>query len=126
MPEQQAHRAKAKHNQGLIEKIGDEFADWLVIAAFYKAVHIVEMLRAVEGQHSRGHYGRNGRNTYLETEHPSIWVEYFPIYNLSIRARYYCTRINVDKVRSELVGKRLPALERLVEAEMQKRRRRRR
>lgn len=123
MPELEAHRAQAKHNQVFIEKIGDEFADWLVIAAFYKAVHIVEMLRAVEGQHSRGHHGRN---TYLETEHPRIWVEYYPLYNFSIRARYYCTRIDADKIRSELIGKRLPALERFVEREIRKRARRRR
>ncbi len=123
MPGQEAHRAKAQHNQGFIERIGDAFADWLVIAAFYKAVHIVEMLRAVEGQHSRGHHERN---TYLKTKHPNIWFEYYHLYGFSIQARYYCTRIDVDEVRSELIGKRLPALERLVEGEMRKRRRRRR
>ena len=123
MPEQEAHRAKAKHNQNVIEIIGDEFADWLVIAAFYKAVHIVEMLRAVEGEHSRGHYERN---TYLKSEQPNIWVEYYHLYDFSIQARYYCTKINADEVRRELIGKRLPALERLVEEEMHKRRRRRR
>ena len=122
MPEQEAHRAKAKHNQGFIEKIGDEFADWLAIAAFYKAVHLVEMLRAVKGQHSRGH---QERNTYLKTKHPIIWVEYYHLYDFSIQARYYCTKIDADKVRYELIDKRLAALERLVEGEIRKQRRRR-
>lgn len=121
MPDQAAHRAQAQHNQGFIEKITDEFADWMAIAAFYKAVHLVEMLRAVDGQHSRGHHGRR---RYLETEHPEISVEYFPLYNFSIQARYYCRKIDVKKVRSELIGRRLPALERLVEGEIRKRRRR--
>ena len=122
MPDQEAHRAKAKHNQGFIEEIGDEFADWLAIAAFYKAVHLVEILRAVRGEHSRGHHQR--RN-FLRTKHPKIWREFYPLYNFSIQARYYCTKIDADKVRYELIDKRLAALERLVEGEIRKQRRRR-
>lgn len=105
-----------------MEKISDEFADWIAIAAFYKAVHLVEMLRAVDGQHSRGHAGRR---KYLKTVYPKIWIEYFPLDNFSIHARYYCKRIDGTKVRTELLGKRLPALESLVEGEIRKRTRRR-
>lgn len=122
MPGLEAHRAKAKHNQAFIEKIGDEFADWLAIAAFYKAVHLVEELRAVHGEHSRGH---TERRNFLQTKHPKIWGEFYALLNSSMQARYYCTKIDVDTVRRELIQRRLPALERLVESEIRKQRHRR-
>lgn len=121
MPSQEAHRAKAKHNQGFIEQIGDEFADWVAIVAFYKAVHLVEELRAVHGEHSRGH---TERRNFLQTKHPKIWGEFYALFNFSMQARYYCTKIDVDTIREQLIQRRLPALERLVESEIGKQRRR--
>ena len=123
MASEKAHKEKARHNQAFLDKIGDEFADWLVIVAFYKAVHVVEMLRALQGRHSRGHHQRN---RYLQTEYPLMWTEFFPLWNFSVQARYDCKSLQARKVRSLLIGQRLPALERLVEEEMQKPRRRRR
>jgi hypothetical protein len=48
------HREKADHNQAFLESIADRktYCDWIVTVAFYKALHLVEMVFADAGKHS--------------------------------------------------------------------------
>jgi hypothetical protein len=56
-----AHAQQANHNQAFLDSIDPAiFPDWVVTAAFYKAVHLVEGLLVRKGRQSAGHYQRNG------------------------------------------------------------------
>jgi len=86
MPSAEEHQRQADHNLEFLETIDqDEFIDWLATAAFYTAVHLIEKLRAVRGEHSVDH---NDRNTFVMDHHPTIHVYFRDLYNLSRIARY--------------------------------------
>jgi hypothetical protein len=80
------HKEKADQNQAFLNGIDqDLFPDWVVTVAFYKALHLVEMLFAVHGKHSDNH---RDRHDSLKRNFKQIWRHYLPLYTLSRRARY--------------------------------------
>jgi hypothetical protein len=49
MPSADQHRRKAESNRRFLASISlDDFPDWVVVAAFYTAVHVVERLPEIE------------------------------------------------------------------------------
>jgi hypothetical protein len=91
-----AHAQQANHNQAFLDSIDPAiFPDWVVTAAFYKAVHLVEGLLVRKGRQSAGHYQRNG---VLKRQFAAVWKEYRPLYNLSRTARYLCIPIRPQDV----------------------------
>lgn len=116
MASEKHHREKAAHNQRFLDTISDDFADWMAIVAFYKAVHLVEMLLAADGHHSTSH--RN-RDKWIRRKHTRLWRDFYALKNLSEQARYDCTRLDANTIRSEIIGKRLANLEGLVTGELQ-------
>ena len=111
MASEQAHLLKAEQTRRFLETLGDEFPDWLVIAAFYRAVHLVEALYSRHNVHSTKH---NERNRRLKTEFPEIWVEFKPLYDVSRFVRYSERSVSAREARGELIEKRLAAVEKLV------------
>lgn len=60
------HAEKAEHNQRFLESIdSQEYPDWAVTVAFYRALHLVEMLFAASGHHSDNH---RDRHDHLKTD----------------------------------------------------------
>ena len=48
MPSADQHRHKAERNRKFLDSISrEEFPEWVVVGAFYTAVHLVERLRAM-------------------------------------------------------------------------------
>jgi hypothetical protein len=46
MPNSPHHRDKANHNRAFLNSIAvSQYPDWVTVAAFYTAVHLVERLR---------------------------------------------------------------------------------
>lgn len=80
MATEAAHLAKAAANQRFLATIEDEFADWLAIVAFYKAVHLVEAMFACQGTPSKNHDHRNRR---LKKSYPMIWKNFRPLFHAS-------------------------------------------
>jgi len=115
MAAEELHRAKAEHNRRFLASIrSDEFADWQATAAFYCALHLVEMLFARSDGHSLGHRDRNLR---LKRHHPQLWRHYRPLYSFSLYARYETRPVSAAVVRTELIDKRLRLLEHAISAE---------
>ena len=86
MPSADEHQRQADHNVQFLQTIDqDDFIDWFATVAFYAAVHLIEKLRAVRGEHSVDHVDRN---TFVIDHHPTIHVYYRDLYNLSRTARY--------------------------------------
>ena len=87
MPSADQHRRKAEGNRKFLAIISlDDHPDWVVVAAFYTAVHLVERLRATGGDgDSRGH---EDRLSYLQHRHPDIHSPYYVLQNASMLARY--------------------------------------
>jgi len=100
------HKAKAEHHYVFLERIPDEFPDWLATVAFYTAVELIEKLFAERGFHSRSHEDRN-RNVIKQF--PSIHPAYKALYNASMNARYESMEhwLTTQEVRTELIAKRL-------------------
>jgi hypothetical protein len=86
MPTAEEHRQKAEHNLAFLGTIDtDEFCDWMAVAAFYAAVHLVERIRAVAGGHSIDHADRL---KYIRDHHPQIHADFRELYNISLIVRY--------------------------------------
>jgi hypothetical protein len=109
------HQAKADHNQRFLDSLDrTQFADWVATAAFYKAVHLAEMLFSHRGlTGSRGHVPRNN---ILKRDHPKVWRDYRPLYAFSRLARYHCIPVTDANVTYCL--RRLARVEASVRAEM--------
>jgi hypothetical protein len=94
MPSKDAHLAAAKANQNAIDyllvRIKD-FPGWTITIAFYKALHIVEALFAVDGQEVAQHTdSHEERNSLLKKtkRYQQIWIFYRKLYQASLIARY--------------------------------------
>jgi hypothetical protein len=86
MPSAQDHQRQAERHFAFMETIdGDEYCDWLSVAAFYVAVHLVERLRALTGGHSDDH---KDRGEYVKDDHPTIHHPYRQLYSWARNARY--------------------------------------
>jgi hypothetical protein len=90
------HKRQAQHNQECLDTIDtNRFPDWAATVAFYKAVHLVEMLFVTKalanlsGSHVK-------RNNLLKKKYPKIWMGYRPLYAFSRTARYWCLRVKPE------------------------------
>ena len=92
MPDFDAHvQAAKKHFDclSLLKPQVQQHPEWVVISAFYTAVHLVESVFACENtpHHSDSHHDRNDRlKTILEYE--QLNIHYHPLYVASIISRY--------------------------------------
>jgi hypothetical protein len=99
------HREQADHNQRFLGSVdADVYPDWV---AFYKAVHLVEMMFR-----ERGHTGNSHvrRNNILKTQYLPIWRNYKTLYSFSRLARYWCLQVKPEHV--PFVVQRLERVER--------------
>jgi hypothetical protein len=93
MPSKEAHIAAAKKNEAALRHLlsGDDHLGWVVTVAFYKALHIVEAVFAVDSKlgvdHTDDHAKRN-RILRETVRYSHFWKHYRPLWNLSLIARY--------------------------------------
>lgn len=114
MPNASQHENKAKHNRQFLETIDcGTTSDWAAVVAFYTAVHVIERLRALDGDHSKDH---QDRLQYVATHHRTIHTEFHGLLNASYLARYQANatffgQISNDDVKSNLIDRFLVAIE---------------
>ena len=85
--------------------------------AFYTAVHLVEKLRAYQGQHSENH---EERSSAVRKQYRPIQREYHELYNNSLIARYGTVgqfSKTSQQVKVLLIDTYLVAIESFVEKE---------
>jgi hypothetical protein len=92
MPDETVHILLAKHNQDLINHLlpnKSDFHDWITIAAFYKALHIVEAVFYNNNEIRHGHNHEN-RESFLKTnnKYRKIYMHYRPLWAAATIARY--------------------------------------
>jgi hypothetical protein len=91
MPTKESHLAAASHNQCAMKYLQakrDQFPGWLVVVAFYRAVHLVEAVFDADGiGHMHDHQMRN-RTLKTTTRYQKIWKNYSPLWQASLIARY--------------------------------------
>lgn len=111
MPSADQHRIKAEGNRRFLHSISvDDHPDWVVVVAFYTAVHLVEQLRAAAGDgDSTGH---EDRLAYVQEKHAEIHTAYHILQNASMLARYqsnsaFFGQFQRDKIIELLVGTHL-------------------
>lgn len=99
MADAEPHIQKARHNiEFARKKITGDYADWVIIAEFYSAVHYIESVLAKIGQHSINHTNRYE----LMCDNPKIFTRrclcnYKSLEALSKKARYTTDKINNDE-----------------------------
>ena len=119
MPSQSQHQTKAKSNRDFLSQIDrNARSDWAVVVAFYTAVHLVERLRSLDGQHSTNH---QERLSFVQASHRNIHTEYHQLYNLSRIARYdsnsyFYSQISNEDVEKIVVGEWLTIIEKYVDS----------
>ena len=118
MPKPKQHQEKADHNRAFLNTITDDaYCDWKATIAFYVAVHLVEKLRAYEGDHSENH---DDRDAAVRRTHSRIYNAYHQLFNASLTARYKSLgafKISPADVQSKLIDTYLASIERYVAAE---------
>jgi hypothetical protein len=118
MPKPKQHQEKADHNRAFLNTLTDDtYHDWKAIVAFYVAVHLVEKLRAYEGDHSESH---EDRDRAVRKDHSRIYNAYHHLFNASLVARYKSRsafKISPADVQSKLLDTYLAEIERYVAAE---------
>ena len=91
MPTFEEHRRKcdiAKSTQLTLQTASStEYADWIVITAFYQALHWVDAFFALDNYHPGGH-GRRRNAVYRHADLGPIRDSYTRLYDASIYARY--------------------------------------
>ena len=91
MPTFEEHRQKcdiAKSTQLTLQAADPhEHADWIVITAFYQALHWVDAFFALDNYHPGGHSKRKNA-VYRHEDLRPIRGSYANLYNASIYARY--------------------------------------
>jgi hypothetical protein len=102
MPKPQQHQDKAEHCREFLSTIDDKFSDWKAVVGFYTALHLVEKLRAYEGDHSNSH---DERDAYVRKNHRKIYNAYHQLFNASLDARY--KTLSAFSIPSEQVQKKL-------------------
>src|SRR5579862_5006888 len=86
MPKTKQHQEKADHNKDFLTTITeDRFCDWKATVAFYSAVHLVEKLRAFDGEHSQNH---DERDRLIRRKFAIIYNSYHQLFNASLTGRY--------------------------------------
>lgn len=120
MPKADQHRIKAERNRQFLDTIPlDDFPDWVVVVAFYTAVHYAERLRAAAGHgDSTGH---DDRLTYIQIEHPDIHTHYHILQNASMLARYqsnadFFEQFQPADIPQRIIAERLAPIEAYVQA----------
>ncbi len=85
---EEQHRKQAEHNQLFLDQIDQaKYPDWKATVAFYKAVHLVQMLFVRKGHNAGSHHRRNG---ILKRQYHAVWKAYRPLYAYSRLVRYRC------------------------------------
>lgn len=94
MPSKTAHLLAAKKNADTIAYLKERFEDfpeWVVTVAFYRALHIVEAVFYDDDESSVDHTDQHStRNRHLKQtrRYQNLWRHYRPLYNDSMVARY--------------------------------------
>ncbi len=88
MPSSSEHQQKAERNRAFLESLKDSPAtEWLAIAAFYTALHLVDRLCACENLHCDRHQDRlSWLNKHKK--HRAIYTDFAVLYDASLVARY--------------------------------------
>jgi len=89
MTPQTSHLEKWRHNRRFLAVIPDEFSDWIVIVAFYAAIHCVEAL--FEHDKNPPATSHDVRNRILKStnRYKHIWKHFRPLWDASMGVRYY-------------------------------------
>jgi len=118
MPRADQHRIKAERNRLFLSTISvNNHPDWVVVVAFYTAVHLAERLRAAAGHgDSTGH---DDRLTYIQLEHPDIHTHYHIVQNVSMLARYqsnsdFFNQFQCAEIPDKSIAQRLDPIEEYV------------
>lgn len=125
MPSASQHRSKAERNREFLATIAvEDYPEWVAVAAFYTAVHLVEQYRAAVGDgDSTSH---EDRLDYVQHRLPNdIHAAYHVLQNVSMLARYQSTadffnQFQPDDVETKIVNGRLALIEKYVEASVPK------
>ena len=122
MPKTKQHQDKADRNRAFLDSISANGPpEWMATVAFYVAVHLVEKLRAYQGEHSTNH---KERCAAVRKQYRGIHLEFHQLYEISRLARYGTTSqftLTVSDVQSLHIDKYLVAIEKYVAAETARR-----
>ena len=107
MPAEDAHFDQAVHNQQFVESLdvdSTEYLDWVVVGAFYAAVHLVERFLAQYNSHPESHRQRCNAMASIETLKP-VFKDYRELYTESEDCRYLCRIPSRNHVRDSVLPK---------------------
>jgi hypothetical protein len=95
------HAAKARRNETFFRGFDLDttpYLEWVVVAIFYTALHLVEAFAATRGEHPDSH-GERERFLWASPELQPVIVHYFYLKDRSEDARYRIRTFLPDEVK---------------------------
>lgn len=128
MPTEKEHLAQYKKNKSFYESIESDVAnaEWVIIAIFYSAVHLVDKILAVADEREKIVHGRLSHPKTHEKRHESLQLlkdfaaDKNKLYNTYIsleikseQARYYCKPFYNPEKEIKKAKQRLAEIEKI-------------
>ena len=104
MPSAQVHRRQAQHNEAFIKSFDLDttpYLDWVVTAAFYTALHLIDAYLDTRNIHLSTHRGRDSLIWSVRKLRP-LYSAYRRLKHRSEEARYEGVGFKPQQVRSLL------------------------
>ncbi len=117
MADRAQHLKQWEHNRGFLAGIiqQPDYADWVTTAAFYTALHAVQVL-ILSDKNPRA-VSHETRNLILRDDprYSKLWPNYKALYDAAMVARYDCSGwLPINDVKNELIKRRLFQIEKSV------------
>lgn len=117
MPSPREHRDKAYRNLLALQAI-DHAAhpEWAAVIAFYRAVHLIELLAAREAGQAIHNGNHADRDHYVRSTHRPIAVAFRMMHDAAHTARYgtvnqFITQFPDDTLTATIIGRYLAQIE---------------
>jgi hypothetical protein len=104
VPDKQAHWNRAQHNQEFVASLDLErtlYRDWILVAYFYKALHLVDCFFAARHRHFDNH-GERITGVRRSPHLTAVYSDFMYLYDRSRDVRYTCVYPSAEEIRDEI------------------------
>ena len=105
MPDKQAHWNRAKHNQEFVDSFelaNTPYHDWILVAYFYKALHLVDCLFAARDSRHFSRHSERMTGVYHSRHLNAVYNDFQYLYERSREVRYDCQYPTAAELRDEI------------------------
>jgi hypothetical protein len=107
LPTVQEHLVQWEHNRKFLQTIDPAYPDWIVTAALYSMLHLVEALLTADKAKARSRHQDRLQILHAEQRYEKIYESFHVLYDLSHVTRYSASPskwVSAQQIQKEVVG----------------------